>query len=85
MIGKTGAAPTELRRVHCRQHDRGNVDGAFVVNKFGTNGIGESNNGVLCATVGGLQRNGAIGQGRTDLHDRAAVAGVHAFQSAIVP
>ena len=33
--------------------------------------------GMLGAAVGGLQRDPAVGQRRADLHDRAAVAGLH--------
>jgi hypothetical protein len=75
-----GARPVELRRIHRRQFDHGDGNRAVIVLKLGAQRIGETAQRVLGATIGGLQRNAAIGQSRADLNDGAAVARPHMAQ-----
>src|SRR6478672_203492 len=46
MARETRAAPTELRRVHGRQHHRRDMYVAPIVNELRTDGVGESHDGV---------------------------------------
>ena len=44
-------------------------------------GVGEAPQRVLGSAIGGLERNGAVGQRRADLHDRSPIPQAHALQS----
>ena len=48
------------------------------MHQLGADGVGEAADRELGAAVGGLQRDGTVGERRADLHDDAAVARDHA-------
>ena len=66
----------------CRPSTRRSSSGAWasLVEELRAQGVGEAPHRELRAAVGGLQRDRAVGQGRADLDDRAAVARSHASE-----
>ena len=74
------ARPVELRRVDGGKLDHGQPDSAAVVQELAAQRIGEAADRELGAAIGGLQRDGAVGQGGTDLNDRTGIAGAHVAQ-----
>ena len=53
------------------------MDIAVVVDQFAAKAVRETTQPVLCAAIGGLQRNASISERRSDLDDRAAVSRLH--------
>ena len=51
---------------------------AFIVEKLAAKRIAEALDRMLCGAVRGLQRNAAVRERRSDLHDRPAIARFHA-------
>lgn len=78
--GQAGAPPLELRRIECRQLHHGQVHAAFVVEQFRPQRIREAAYRRLGAAVRRLQRDRAISERRSDLHDCSPVPRLHAAQ-----
>ena len=72
--------PVELRGVDGRQIDHGDRDLELVVDHFGAQRIDEATNRRFAATIDRLEWHRAVGQGRTDADDGAAIALPHPFE-----
>ena len=75
--GHPRPAPAELRRVVRRELDHRDVDAAALVKQLGAERLEEALDCVLCAAVGRLQRNPAVGKCGADEDDRAAIPRAH--------
>ena len=74
------AAPIELRRVHRGEMDLGDPDAALVVEQLGSHRLREPVNGMLRPAVSGLERNAAVRECGSDLHDDAVISRSHAAE-----
>ena len=72
--------PVELRRVHARQLDHRQPHLAVIGQQLDPNGIDEALNRMLGCAIGRLQRDPAIGERRSDEHDRARSLRNHVLQ-----
>ena len=72
--------PVELRRVHRRQVHRRHVNAAAVVKQLAAERFRESLYRVLRAAIGRLERDAAVRERRSDLHNRSAIARQHPFE-----
>ena len=69
-----------MRRVEGGHLHHGETDTAVVVQQLAAQGIRESADREFAGAIGRLQRDGAIGQRGTDLHDGARIPRPHMFQ-----
>ena len=73
--------PTKLWRIERRQLHHGYAHVAFVVQQFAAQRFGETFERMFGRAVGRLQRDCAICEGGTDLHDHTVIAHLHSLQS----
>lgn len=71
------ARPIELRRIERRHLHHRHVHVDVVMQQLAAERIAKALNGMFRGAVGCLQRNAAIRQRRSNLHDRAAIARPH--------
>ena len=75
-----GPDPVELRRVDAGHLDHRDGHLRLVVQQLAAHGVDEALDRVLGPAIGRLQRDSAVGERRSDQHDRAFVARKHALQ-----
>ena len=80
LMRQAASHPAELRGVERRHVDHGDAHAAPVVQELGLERLREGLHRVLGRAIRGLERNGAEGQRRAHLHDRAAIPRQHVME-----